>query len=204
MKIILVLSFLTTLVTLAQESKGVKLTNGISPNKKFEVVLEADKGSPKYKEYELKGDETEFPAFLIRELSSGKILSRIVWQGDSNSDQQSLTKKSVINWNNDGSAVIINTSERFYSYSTVWFLDKDQFFRELIIPDYKTLTGFEKPNTEHLRPRGHTSMKWSEDGDLIYGIHLQGMRAMKNNDPLSHIITLRLDQKKGLTVINRK
>lgn len=72
MKSIFAISCLAILTGSAEPIPGVALTNGVSPDKKREVVLEADKGSARYETYELKGDDDGFPAFLIREIVSGK------------------------------------------------------------------------------------------------------------------------------------
>ena len=72
MKAILAITCLTILTGSAEPSKGVARNNGVSPDKKREVVLEADKGNPRYEAYEFKGDAAQFPAFLIREINSAR------------------------------------------------------------------------------------------------------------------------------------
>ena len=57
---------------LAAPLEPVALENGVSPTKRHDVVLEADKDTPSFERYEMKGDESQFPRFFIRELPSGK------------------------------------------------------------------------------------------------------------------------------------
>lgn len=55
MKFFLTIFFLVVrIATAAEPSTGVELENGVSPDKKLEVVLEADKETPRYKEYDFK------------------------------------------------------------------------------------------------------------------------------------------------------
>lgn len=88
--------FLTVFIASAKPSIGVALENGVSPGRKLEVTLEADKDSPRYKEYEFKGDKDQFPAFLIREIKTGKVLAPVGWEGDAGKDERPLRAKSSV------------------------------------------------------------------------------------------------------------
>ena len=204
MKAFLSISFLTVLIASADPSIGVALENGVSPDKKFEVVLEADKDTPLYKKYEFKGGNDQFPAFLIREIQTGKVMARVGWVGDADSDQRSLRSKSNVYWNPSGTAVILNTSERNYSHSCIWAIDKKSGeFKRLEFPDYKTMTGFEAPSSDDLRPRGFSSSSWTKDGDLKCEFVLSPLNPKDGGDPMRHKITLRLGPG-GIEVIGRE
>lgn len=189
---------------IAAPLEPVALENGVSPTKRYEVVLEADKDSPSFKRYEMKGDASQFPRFLIREISSGKTVGSLPWTGDPGSDEQPLRKHCEIIWRGDGGAVAINTHERFYSYTSVFVLDpKSGKFTEVLFPDYKTLTGFPEPNVDQLKPCGRDRvLGWTQKGDLVYGISLTPLASYKGNDPLNHRIELRVSPK-GMKVIRR-
>ncbi len=186
-----------------EERTGVALENGVSPSKKYEVVLEADKGSPRFERYEFKGDNDQYPAFLILEVASGEILTRLPWGSDS-SDWPSLREGSKVSWNPAGDSVILNTSSRFYSASSIWSFEvKSGVFKETGLPDYKTLTGFNAPKSDDLRPRVGASSSWNERGDLVHEIILSPLVDPKNGDPMHHRITLRMGPK-GWTVVSRE
>ena len=204
MKYLLSIFFITVLIASAEPSIGVALENGVSPDKKLEVVLEADKDTPLYKGYEFKGGNDQFPAFLIREIKTGKVLARVGWEGDADSDQRPLRAKSSVHWNPSGTAVILNTSERHYSQSSIWALNTTTgAFTKLALPDYKTMTGFEAPSSDDLRPRGFSSWSWTQDGELICELVLSPLIPNDGGNPMRHKITLRLDPE-GFEVIARE
>lgn len=186
-----------------EQRVGVALENGVSPSRKFEVVLEADKGSPRFERYEFKGDNDQYPAFLILEVASGKILTRVPWGSDS-SDWPSLREGSKVSWNPAGDSVILNTSSRFYSASSIWSFDvKSGVFKKTELPDYKTLTGFNEPKSADLRPRAGAYSSWNDHGDLVHEITLSPLVEPKNGDPMRHRITLHM-RPKGWTVVSRE
>lgn len=204
MKPFLSIFFFTVLIASAEPGIGIALENGVSPDKKFEVVLEADKDTPLYKGYEFKGGNDQFPAFLIREIKTGKVLARVGWEGDADSDQRPLRSKSNVYWSPSGTAVILNTSERNYSHSCIWAIDeKSGEFKRLEFPDYKTMTGFEAPSSGDLRPRGFSSSSWTKEGDLICELVLSPLTSKDGGDPMQHKIKLRLGPG-GFEVIARE
>lgn len=167
-------------------------------------MLEAEKGTAAFEAYEFKGDEKEFPAFLIREVRSGKVLTRVRWDGDANSDAQPLSLVSTVSWNPAGTAVILNTSERFYSHSGIWAFDqKFGGFKKLVLPDYKTMTGYEAPGSDELRPRGHGSTSWTKDGNLVYELTLEPLHPKDGGDSFRHKITFKFGAG-GLEVLKRE
>ena len=203
----LLIPIFLTLCTFATAAplEPVALENGVSPTKRHEVVLEADKDTPSYARYEMKGNDSQFPGFLIRELPSGKTIGRFSCIADPNSDEQPLRSHVKILWRPDGGAVAICTSERFYSYTNVFALDpKSGKFVEVQFPDYKTLTGFPEPNTDQLKPRGFSSVqRWTSEGDLVYEIYLSPLATYRGADPLRHRVTLQVTPKR-MKVIRRE
>jgi hypothetical protein len=202
--------FTLTLLTLAHSalavpSEPVALKHGIAPTGKHEVVLEADKDTPSFKRYELKGDDTQFPKFLIRELPSGRTVGKLRWLGDSSSDSQPLRNHTQILWRPDGRAVAISTSERYYSHTNLFALQpKTGKFIEVPFPDYKTLTGHPQPKAEDLRPRGFgNTFRWTDKGFLVYEMKLSPEASYSGSDPLHHRITLRVTPR-GMEVIARE
>jgi hypothetical protein len=161
----LILALLTlTYPLLAAPSEPVSLEHGTAPTKRHDVVLAADKDTPSFERYELKGDDSQFPRFLIRELPSGKTVGSLKWPRDSSSDSQPLRNHTRVLWHPNGTSVAIHTSERYYSHTNILALDpKTGKFIELQFPDYKTLTGHPKPKSADLRPRGFgTALRWTE------------------------------------------
>lgn len=204
MKAFLSISFLAALSASAEPGAPVALRDGASPDKKYEVVLEADKDSPSYKDYEFKGSEDQFPAFLIRDVKTHKVAARVRWMGDAVSDEKPLRLRSTVLWNPSGTSVILNTSERFYSHSGVWTLDQASGkFGKLDLPDYKTLTGFEAPTADELRPRGFSSSAWTKEGNLEHKLILSPLHPKEGGDPFRHHITLRIGPE-GFKVIARE
>ncbi|MDF3056131.1 MAG: hypothetical protein K0R17_346 [Rariglobus sp.] len=196
------LAFATTVFGAPPEP--VALENGTAPTKRYEVVLEADKDTPKFQRYEFKGDDSQFPAILIRQLPNGGIVGRLSWPGDAHSDDQPLRSHTTVLWHPRGDVVAINTNERNYAYSSIFALQSDTGkFVEVRFPDYKTLTGFPTPNSDQLRPRGFgRAVRWTKEGHLIYTLRLLP-ETYTGADPLSHRITLRVTPK-GMEVIRRE
>jgi hypothetical protein len=190
---------------LAAPSEPVALKDGISPTKQHEVVLEADKDTPSFERYELKGDDSQFPRFLIRELPGGKTVGSLKWPGDTSGDSPPLRNHTQILWHPNGTAVAITTSERYYSQTNILALDpKTGKFLELRFPDYKTLTGYPKPKSDDLRPRGFgTALRWTEKGFLLYEMSSMPGASYKGTDPLHHRITLRVTPQ-GMEVVDRE
>lgn len=184
------------------QNEPVPLENGKSPDGRFEVVLEADKDTPGYEKYEMKGGS--YPAFLILDQESGKALVRIEFPGDVQSDQQPLRKHTKILWSPKSSAVAINTDERFYSHLTLAAFDEESgVFKKVIVPDYMTLTGFPDPPREQLRARGREFAEgWTEDGHLIYRLRYAPMPSFEGDDPLRHRIELAVESD-GFKVVRR-
>jgi hypothetical protein len=181
------------------------LPGGVSPGGKFEVVLEADKGSPRYKAYEFKGAPDQFPAFLIREAITHRVLNRIRWMGDAGSDERPLIEHSSVSWSPGGNSVAINTHERFYARTSVWTLAPAVgSFEKAEFPDYKTLTGFDEPDPDQLRARGYAHVDgWTAEGHLIYTLILSSGGDYAGHDPLHHRVTLEVSAT-GMKVLLRQ
>ena len=191
---------------IAAPPEPVALENGVSPSKHHEVVLEADKDTPSFARYELKGDDSEFPAFLVLELPGRRVLGRFNWPGDpSAGDEQPLRSHTQVLWSPSGDAVAINTDERFYSYSSILAHDRDSNrFVAVPFPDYKALTGFAPPDSDQLRPRGFArALEWTPDGLLVYAISSSPLPSYEGADPLRHRIILRVTPH-GMEVVRRE
>lgn len=167
------------------------LEGGVSPTKQHEVVLDA---------------EPETPVLLIRELPGHREVGRIEWPGDpTGGDEQPLRTHASVLWRPGGEAVAINTNERFYSGTSVLArLPQTGRFVEVKFPDYKTLTGYPLPNSEHLRPRGAgLATRWTPEGHLVYEMILSPAASYTCPDPLRHRITLQVTSE-GMKVIHRE
>ncbi len=206
MRVLIVTLLISGSTLIAAPSEPVSLSQGVAPTTRYEVVLEADKDTPGFQRYELKGEASEFPAILVREISGQRIVGRLSWPGDpSGGDSQPLRAHTEVLWSPTGEAVAINTNERLHSYSSVLALEPDTGkFVQVPFPAYKTLTGFSPPNSEQLRARGFTrAHEWTREGHLIYSIHYSPAASSVGADPLSHRIALRITHK-GMEVIRRE
>jgi hypothetical protein len=200
----LALSFLLVSAALAAPpSEPVGLEGGISPTKRHEVVLEADKDTPTYRSYEFKEDSG--PKILIRELPGKRVVAKLLWPGDPNSDAQPLRTHTAVLWSPDGECVAINTSERHYAHSSVFARDPESGkFVEVEVPDYKTMTGFAPPDSDKLRARGFANaLSWTPEGHLVYILRLSPGGLYEGKDPLVHRTTLRVTPK-GMVVVRRE
>ena len=168
------------------------MEDGTSPNGKYDVVLEADKDTPTYQKYEMKGEDV--PRLLVREIASKKVISSLPFPSDLDSDQRPLRDHTKVIWRADSAALIINTHERFYSYTNILVLDpKNLRFRDLEFPDYKQLTGLEAPKAEDLTSRSHEyGREWSKEGLLVYEMLLHRSGTYNGDDPLHHRVFLRV------------
>jgi hypothetical protein len=192
MKRVIPLLWVLCCTAIAGPAEPVALENGASPNGKYDVVLEADKDTPSYSKYEFKADNS--PKLLLRELRSKKILQTLSYPCDPDSDMRPLREHTGIIWRPDSGALVINTSERFYSHMNVFVLNKKAgLFQEVNLPSYKSMTGFDVPKSEDLMARGHSSgTNWTEDGLLVYEIFLSPAGSYNGKDPLTHRVFLRL------------
>lgn len=200
----LALSFLlASAVSAAPPTEPVSLVDGVSPTKRHELVLEADKDTPTYQSYEFKGGSG--PKILVRELPSLRVVANIPWQGDPDSDARPLRSHTSVIWSGDGERVAINTSERHYRHTAVFARDsKTGAFVEVEFPDYKTMTGFAPPDSEKLQARGFgDALSWTAEGHLIYVLKLVPGGLHDGKDPLVHRVTLRITPK-GMEVIRRE
>jgi hypothetical protein len=201
----LITTFLAlTHYALAAPLEPVALESGVSPTKQYDVVLEADKDTPAFDRYEMKGDDSQFPRFFIRHLPSGTTVGSLRWPGDpSGGDSQPLRSHTKVLWSPDGSAVAINTDERFYSFTSVLASDpKSGKFVRVQFPDYKKLTGHATPKSEDLKPRGFSqSVCWTPKGFLVYEFGYSPAASYSGSDPLHYRITLRVTSR-GMEVIS--
>jgi hypothetical protein len=189
---------------LAVPLEPVALESGVSPPKQHDVVLEADKDTPAFDRYEMKGDDSQFPRFFIRQLPSGTTVGSLRWPGDPlGGDSQPLRSHTKVLWSPDGRAVAINTNERFYSYTSVLAYDsKSGKFVRVQFPDYKKLTGHATPKSENLRPRCFAqSVRWTPKGFLIYEFGDLPAASYGGSDPLHYRIMLSVTSR-GMEVIS--
>jgi hypothetical protein len=199
------LCFLLFLMVFAQLSGAQTraLENGVSPDGRFEVVLEADIDDPAFSRYELKGEDDQFPAYLVLQRQSGKILMRIRYPADSHSDKQPLRKHTKVLWSPLSTAVAINTRERFYTHTSLAVFDPGKVeFRRVELPDYETLTSFSKPDSRKLKPRGASWVSaWTSEGHFIYESRLASL-VDEELDPLRHRVELSIGAE-GCKVVKR-
>lgn len=188
----------------ALAAEPVPLKDGRSPDQRFEVCLEADKDTPSFAKYQFKGGEENFPAFVVREIKTGKILSRFGYPSDPHSDKRPLREKVSVSWHPDSQRVFMNSRERFYTATTVVaYHAKEKEFKWIPFPSYEKLTGFPDPPRRHLRPRCHSiSVAWTKAGTLIHELGYSPMPSYKGKDPLLHRIELKVAAT-GMTVVKR-
>lgn len=180
-------------------AEPVALENGVSPDKQYDVVLEADTYSSTYPRWA----EGNKPKFFIRKLPEKKIVATVEWEAEENPNRL-LHEHSGIRWRADGKAVVINTSERNYSHTQVFVLDpKNVTFREVEFPSYKKMTGFPHPNWDDLKARGFDSSEWNKDGLLVHKMIRLQRPSYQGNDPLRHRTTLRVTLEK-MEVVSRQ
>jgi len=170
------------------KDKLTKLDNGISPNKRFEVVL----------------DEVEL-RFLIIELKTGKRVGITDYSADPHTDAQPLKSHVTVSWSPKGTAVALQQSERFYSSCSILIYDAKRIkFVDAVLPTYKEMTGFPQPDPKDLRPRGSSGfVEWTDRETFFYGIHLVPEPLYKGADPLEHTVELTLDPK-GCKVVKKQ
>jgi hypothetical protein len=190
---------------LAADSQTVSLENGLSPNRRFEIVLEADKGSSRFKAYEFKGDQCQYPAFLIVDATSRKVITRVPWEGDTGGDEQPLKLHSTVLWNPGSTAVALTTRERFYTHCVVRVYDASRrTFVKVEFPDYKTMTGFPPPAAEDLRSRGYDkAVEWNKKGHLTVELKLSPASSEERPDSLHHRVTLEVSAS-GMKAVHRE
>jgi len=193
-------------IPLLCRAEPAAIENGRSPDGRFEVVIECDKDSPDYKDrYKLKGGDEDYPALLIRRVRSGKVLLRIPWPGDPNTDEQLLSTHCKILWDPQSHLVAMNTNERFYSYTEVYrFQPKENSFSEVPLPSYPRLTGYPTPNTQLLKARSHEwATGWSRRGNLIYYILLSPRGTYTGEDTMYHRVAISFAKRKPRVAARR-
>lgn len=77
---------------------AVQITGGLAPTGMYEVVLETDHDTARFAEYEFKGDESQFPAFLVLDRTNGNTLGRFPWPGDGSDTRTQPTGASRPWW----------------------------------------------------------------------------------------------------------
>ena len=171
-------------------SEPVPINGGVSPDDKYEVVLEADHDSPRFVEYEFKGGEEQFPALLVVNRSSGVIVGRVPWPGAASETESLLRDRTQVKWRSDSAAVAINTRDRFYADTLVLVRHAESGrFAVVTIPPYTELSGRPMPPQEKLRSRGREiSIRWTTEGRLVLETWLWG----EVDYPLSYRVSLQL------------
>lgn len=169
----------------------------LSPDGKIHAVMDVDRDptiSPEWK-----GDS--FPRIEITQKETGRVLTSIEYFGSAGATS-SLRNRVHLSWRPDSKAFGLTIRDRFYSYCTVFVLNKDGKFVSAPIPtDYEKLTGFPTPDVKHLRPRGSNwVVGWDAEGRLIYGIFRSPMATFKGKDPLRHRVYLEVTPAK-VTVV---
>jgi hypothetical protein len=168
----------------------VPINGGVSPDERYEVVLEADHDSPRFLEYEFKGGEEQFPALLVVHRGSRGILGRFPWPGAATETESRLRDRTQVKWRSDSAAVAINTRDRFYAQTLVLAHHAESGrFAAVAIPPYAELTGRPMPPDHKLRSRGREiSIGWTDEGRLVLETWLWG----EVDYPLSYRLSLRL------------
>jgi hypothetical protein len=175
-------------VTAVALLSSVLLPGGASPDRRFKVVLEADRDSPNWSNYEFKGAAEEFPAVLLMR-TNGVVLGRFEWLGDSYSGGL-LRLRTEVKWRSDSRAVAVNTAETYYANCLVLAIDPSlNRVASIPLPAYTELSGRADPPRDRLRPRGRTvASGWTSSGRLILETWLWG----DVEYPLSYRALLRL------------
>ena len=170
----------------------------VSPDGSLHAVMDIDR-DPTIKPSWKAGGEHEFAQIEITERDTGKVVHSISYFGDPWSDQRPLREKVKIYWRSDSKAFGITIHDRFYSSCLVYVANDQGRFVSVAIPSYKELTGFDPPDTKHLRPRGRNMVAgWDKQGHLIYEMFLSPDFTFKGNDPLRRKVFLKV-QAHGMT-----
>lgn len=171
-------------------TEQVPLSGGVSPDGAWEVALEADHDSPRFREYEFKGGDEQFPAFLVVDRGSRAVLGRIPWPGAASEKEVLLRDRTQVKWRSDSTAVAINTRDAFYAQSLVLVRKpQNRRFTDVPLPPYAELSGHARPPDEKVRPRGRNiAIRWTAEGYLIFETWLWG----DVEYPLSYRVSLRL------------
>jgi hypothetical protein len=182
------LTFIALLVTSAWSFAGIPaVPESGSPDGKIHAVMDVDR-DPKITP-EWKGDS--YPLIEITEKATGHILTSIQYFGSVGSDARPLREHVRLSWRLDSKAFAITINDRYYSSSMVFVLNKESKFVEIKFPSYEAMTGFPPPDSEHLRPRGRSSVNgWDSEGRLIYYIFSSPLPSYSGTDPLEHTVLL--------------
>ena len=169
-----------------------------SPDGKFHAVMDIDR-DPKI-EPMWQGDS--FPRIEITDKASGKILTVIDYFGSPGSDERPLREHISVKWRADSNAFTVTIDDRFYSNTQVYAKKEDGTFSSVTFPSYEEMTGFPRPNGQHLRPRGRATVSgWNKDDNLIYDLFASPLHTFVSNDPLVHRVFLKVSDQK-MTVVS--
>jgi len=174
----------------ALAAEPVQVARGVSPDRRFAIVLEADLDTPRYQTYEFKGGDDQFPAFQVLNLRSGRSLIRVPWPGDSSSKigMAPLRERTTVLWRGDSRAVAINTRDPYY-WSTILLVwnERDHVFVNVPLPGFEAVAGRPVPRPEDLRARRvEEALRWTAKGELLYYLALDELR------PLGYPLTYRV------------
>lgn len=142
-----------------------------------------------------------YPKIEITDKATGKILTSVEYFGAAGDDQRPLREHVSVKWRSDSKAFAITIDDRFYSMSQIYAQKKDGTFVSVNFPDYEEMTGFTLPNSDHLRPRGRSTIKgWNKDNHLIYELFASPLPTFTGKDPLVHRIILKVSDTTMTTV----
>ena len=135
--------------------------------------------------------EDSFPQIEITQKDTGRVLASIGYFGSPGDDARPLREHVRVSWRPDSKAFAITINDRFYSSSMVFALNEASKFVEVAFPSYETMTGFPRPDSKHLRPRGRATVEgWDKEGRLIYDLFAVPLPSFTGSDPLVHRIHL--------------
>ena len=164
-----------------------------SPDGKIHAVMDVD-GDPTISP-EWKG--ASYPRIEVTEKDSGRVLASIEYFGAPGDDARPLREHVRISWRSDSKAFAVTIDDRSYSSSRIFAQNKESKFVTVSFPSYKAMTGFTRPDSKHLRPRGRGAVEgWDKDGRLIYDLFAVPLPSLTGNDPLIHRIYLEVSAAK--------
>jgi hypothetical protein len=199
---VVTLCVLTAAFLVQPSDAAVPLTSGRSPDGGFEVVLEADFDSARYKTYEFKGSDEEFPGILVLDAYTRRAVGRIPWPGDaSNTSLSPMRGRANVVWRGDSNAVAVNVRDPYYWFTTLFVKNRGRFV-SVALPDFAEVAGRPGPSPKLLRARGmEEAERWTEEGNLVYYVALSAMQPV--DQPLSYRAILGVSRA-GCRVLSRK
>lgn len=165
----------------------VAVPDSKSPDGKFHAIMDIDRDPTLNPEW--KGDS--YPHIEITEITTGKVCCSVKYFGAVGDDERPLREHVNIAWRPNSTAFALTIDDKFYSSTCVFAMNGESKFANVQFPSYEDMTGFTKPDSNDLRPRGRSTVKgWNTKGHLMYGIFLSPLPTYKGKDPLEHEVVL--------------